>query len=264
MLEDAALIRYVDGESPVEERALIDAAAAADTAVAERLDALRRRSARLRSLLAAGDPAVPDSLIAYQPDGRTAVADAHARPQPGGDTATGAPERTVIPLRTVPPRARPAWLRAAIIVVLVGAAMLAVPPVRAWIIDGLQRIGVLDAVPQPAPAPDPVRVDTLEIRGFDAAGDFTIELEHAQTSGQLVVRIAAVAEALAELHTRGESASPLFLPDGLRIANHDSSTADYVVTLPIGLRTIRVRIPGVTDTTWTPAGPAEHRFDLRR
>ena len=260
-LEDAALVRYLDGESPAEERARVAAAAASDPGVAARLDALRRRSDRLRAMLAGEDPALPGGLATFTPATRGPEANADVRwgrpEQTAADTAAGA----IVPLR--PPgagRASVVWLRAAAIIVLVVGAALAVAPVRAWIIDGLERAGLLGGTTPPAPV---APVDTLGISGFALTDPFTIEVDHLQREGRLVVRIADGPESAAELHTRGGGESFFVLPDGLRIVNHDASRADYVVTLPLGPRSIRVRIPGAADTTWVASAAAEHVFSLR-
>ncbi len=243
--DDAALIRYLDGESTADEQRAIDAAAAADPDFAARLDRLRARSERLHALLADADPTVPPALRTFTPGTPQSTAD-------------------VVPLR--PASARPAasvWLRAAMITLLAAAAALMVPPLRAWVVDGLERVGLLsggEAMPAPVTAP----VDTLGISGFEMAAEFTIDVDHAQREGRLTVRIAANAEPQAELHTRGGGESFFVLPDGLRIVNREASTADYMVILPVGARSIRVNVPGVVDSTWTTAVAGEWTVRLRK
>ena len=259
--EDAALVRYLDGESPAGERAHVAAAAASDPGVADRLDTLQRRSDRLRVLLAGEDALLPRGLATFTPATRGPESIADVRWVQPEETAAGTMDGEIVPLRPRDTRrASAVWLRAAAIALLVVVAALTVAPVRAWIFDGLERVGLLRGPTPPAPV---VPVDTLGISGFALAQAFTIEVDHRQLEGRLVVRIADVQDSEAELHTRGGGESFFVLPEGLRIVNHEASMANYVVTLPLGLRSIHVRIAGVVDTTLVPAAAAEHVFSLR-
>jgi hypothetical protein len=229
--DDALLVRYIDGEASEDERAQVEAAAAADPAMAERLARLEQRTRALSDTLGKADIATPDSLRSY---------DATRTRRDAG------PSRL---------------LRAALFLGLAAAAAMMVPPVRAWVIDVLQRTPPRDEASAPAPAL--VTIDTVAIF-FDAPPEFLIELEAAQRGGRLIVRIADVDQATAELRTPGGTESFFVVPEGLRIVNGDVSTAEYEIALPRSVREVRVRVPGSADVTYGTAGSERRVFELGR
>ena len=229
--DDAMLLRYIDNEASDDERALVDAAAQADATVATRLEQLQQRSHAARATLRSADMPTPASLHAFDTN----------RPP----TADGS--------RT--------WLRAAILLGALGLGAFAVPPVRAWILDA---VGLADRQETgKAPVPEPVPIDTVAIF-FDAPPEFLIELEAAQRNGQLIVRVADVEQASAELRTPGGTESFFVIPEGIQIVNGDVSTAEYEITLPRTVRDVRIRIPGAEDVTYTTAGNERRVFLLGR
>ena len=229
--DDAMLVRYIDNEASDEERAQVDAAALADATIATRLEQLQRRSHAARAAMRSADMPTPASLHAFDTN----------RPP----TADGS---------------RP-WLRAAILLGALGLGAFAVPPVRAWILDA---VGLADRQETgKAPVPEPVPIDTVAIF-FDAPPEFLIELEEAQRNGQLIVRVADVEQASAELRTPGGTESFFVIPEGIQIVNGDVSTAEYEITLPRTVRDVRIRIPGAEDVTYTTAGNERRVFLLGR
>ena len=229
--DDAMLVRYIDNEASDEERALVDAAAQVDATVAARLAQLQRRSRAASTALRSEDVPTPASLHSFDTN----------RPP----TAEGS--------RT--------WLRAAILLGGLGLGAFAVPPVRAWILD---VAGIADRQETgEAPVPGPVPIDTVAIF-FDAPPEFLIELEEAQRNGQLIVRVADVEQASAELRTAGGTESFFVIPEGIQIVNGDVSTAEYEITLPRSVRDVRVRIPGVEEVIYTTAGNERRVFPIGR
>ncbi|MGH7500601.1 MAG: hypothetical protein ACREL7_02475 [Longimicrobiales bacterium] len=231
MPDDALLVRYIDGEASADERALVESVSAGDPTVAARLAQLEERTKAARAALAQADIAAPAALAAFKPGA--------ARSNIGHSM----------------------WLRAALVVGLLGAAALAVPPVRAWVLDVLQRDmspDVSDSVPGA-----PVTIDSVMIF-FDVPPEFTIELDAAQRDGQVTVRIADVDQATAELRTPGGTESFFVVPEGLRIINGDISTAEYEIVLPRSVREVRVRIPGSPDVMYATADSETRVFELGR
>lgn len=225
--DDAMLVRYIDNDATEAERSVVENAVAADATVAARLAQLEKRSGAARAAFAAADVPVPPSLDTFD-----------------------APRPT--------PRI---WLRAALLIGALGVGAFAVPPVRAWILDTLGRSsGRSGAAVQP---PVPVVIDTVGIF-FDAPPEFLIELEAAQRDGRLIVSVADVGQAGAELRTPGGTESFFVTPEGLQIVNGDVSTAEYEITLPRTVRDVRIRIPGQEDVTYATSGNERRVFELGR
>ncbi|HEU0077504.1 MAG TPA: hypothetical protein VFQ76_07625, partial [Longimicrobiaceae bacterium] len=80
---------------------------------------------------------------------------------------------------------------------------------------------------------------------------FTLEVAAPQAAGAVEVRRAAGSAATAEQTGGGEQAELLVLPSGVRIRNAPGATADYRVTVPASVRTVRVRVGGGRETTLT-------------
>jgi hypothetical protein len=210
---DAELIRYLDGETNAQERGRIDTALAADASLAERLAILRRRGERLSALLADADPdrAVMDSANPARADSRLS-------------------------------RIRPAWLRAAMIVALLGASLL-VPPVRAWIIDRIEAVAGFD---DPAAESSP---DTPPDAGAPLAYDITvtgstleIEIDALQADGELIVHASDAGGARLEPVGAGAGDPILLSTDRVRIENSAGSTTSYRLGVPSSVTTLRVRM----------------------
>jgi hypothetical protein len=194
---------------------------------------LRRRGERLSVLLAVASPSASE-IAAASPASLASVT-----PITAARTASGA-SRNVNPMRDEPRF----WLRAAIVLLVLGGVM-AVPPVRAWVIRNLQRITSGEEAPAPSPAPDPVpAADNFAVHFPVSAPFVTIEVAARQVAGRLVIRLFDVAEASAEIRGNASEESFLVLPDQntLRIQNARSSRADYLITLPRSVTEVRVTV----------------------
>jgi hypothetical protein len=237
--DDGELVRYLDGEASPDERTRIETEAASNPELAHRLAVLRHRATRLSALLEEADVAAPDRLTPAIP--------LRPRPAPG-------------------PWHSP-WLRAAAAVLLLVSVTLAVPPLRARVIDGLQRI--LGRTESGTTAPTPLitlpSIDTFSV-GFHAPSvTFLIELQSAQAGGRLIVRVADVTEGSVEVRARhGGEESPFVWSEGLRINNTPASTAEYEIVLPRHVRDVTIRIPGSSDTGWNTTVTAQRIFELGR
>jgi hypothetical protein len=255
-LDDAALVRYLDGELPEIERARLERDLAGDPAAAARLATLRRRSERLRTLLHRDDAA------AAQLDRRV--------PEP--PHRTGAAPRTIVFGR--PRRDREALrLRAAVVILALLAAGLVVPPVRAWIASGITRLtgdeaaaGVDVHAAQPTPGDDTAVTVTLEARG----DTFDIRIDRHQAEGTLIVRrsrgetaalpggdTASDDRGRAVLRGAAGDADLLVLPGSLHVRNGEGARASYEVSLPASIRSVRIRIGDHVSIAPLTADPLE-------
>lgn len=237
-LSDGDLVRLLDAEGESAERERTDGHLRGCQPCTERLDSLRRRSQRLSLLLAQTTPAAPEPDV-------LSVVRARKRRQ-----------------------ASPPWLRAAAaVVVVLGAALLA-EPVRAWVADLLgSRQTEIAAPSQPHPQSAPVRPSSpaagTRVQFTPAAAEVELDVASYQAGGAVIFGVAEVPEVTVQV--KGGMADLLVLPSGIRIGNAPESTADYQVTLPAGVRQVRVRVGG-GDPRVIPAAhiAGVERLDLRR
>jgi hypothetical protein len=80
---------------------------------------------------------------------------------------------------------------------------------------------------------------------------FTLDVAVPQGAGSVEIHRAAGASATAEQTGGGEQAELLVLPSGVRIRNAPGATADYRVTVPASVRTVRVRVGEGRETVLT-------------
>ncbi|HLL46986.1 MAG TPA: zf-HC2 domain-containing protein [Longimicrobiaceae bacterium] len=246
-LSDGEIVRLLDGETDAGERARLEAHAAGCEACGARLRQLRRRSARLSGILLASDPEAPPA------------------PTEVPDELTLRRMRRAGEARPVPAR-RPR-LRVAAVVALLLAAGVVASPLRAvvaeWLRTQWERIAAL--APRPAaPAAQAPASSSAEPAGSGARVQFTpqgatfrLEVAVPQAGGAVEVRRAAGASATAEQIGGGEQADLLVLPSGVRIRNAPGATADYRVTVPASVRTVRVRVGEGRETVLTADEVAE-------
>lgn len=237
-LSDGDLVRFLDTEGEPAERERMDGHLRRCDPCGQRLDSLRRRSQRLSVLLTQTTPAAPEPDI-------LAAARARKRRQ-----------------------ASPPWLRAAaMVVVVLGAALLA-DPVRAWVADflGISRTE-LAAPSQPESQPAPIAPSAPEAEtrvGFTpASAEVELDVASYQAGGAIRFQAGEVAEVTVQVQEG--TADLLVLPSGIRIGNTPESTADYQVTLPAGVRQVRVRVGGGAPRVIPAARiAAGERLELRR
>jgi hypothetical protein len=212
---DAELIRYLDGELDGAAAARVDAALATHPPTRERLEQLRRRGERVGDLLRQTDPDVPAAL-ATNPFRTTASGNANGSAN---------------------------WLlRAAAVLLIAAGAITLVPPLRAWVVDGVQRVLERDPVDSIA-ASSSVVPDTFDV-AFDVQSTLDFELLMWQREGTLRIRVAEAATATAQIHTRSGLEEFYVIPGGVRVNNANSSIADYELVVPTTVRMIRVTIGG--------------------
>ncbi len=227
-LEDGALIRFIDGEANAQERTTVETHTVDCPACATRLAELRRLSASVSAAFTAAD--VSPRRFVYPVVLRRS-------------------RRSRIPLSA-----------AAAILLVVAAIAAAAPPVRAWLHarwvelrgGSSQQQG---SVPQ---TPPNARHTTVRFVPRDAA--FTIELTAPQSGGVLTVDVSDDTIATAVLSDGSAGGEELVvMPMGLKIVNHQSTVASYVVRLPRTITEVTVhvgsgpahRLSRLTDRRWT-------------
>ncbi len=256
-VDDADLIRWLDGELDDDERARVLDAVSRDSALAARLEQLRGRSARFSTLLQGTDP---DLAVAGggSPTGGTAagkIIELNA----AWAARQGGPARPV-----PPPQAMPGWLRAAAVVGVLLAGSLLVPPVRAWVAGQLRPGAAPDAmIPSGNGNVAALPIDTLGIHFESAATAFTIEFAVAPATGLLTVEWRDVDSVSVESYTAGGADLVRVRDDRVRVNNAGTSTSDYRVELPVRVTELRVRLPGRDEIRLTSEAGAVRRRILQ-
>jgi hypothetical protein len=223
-INDAELIRYLDGELTAVDKAAIDASPEATA----RLNQLRKRSARMSALLQTANPdadEVTHSAERIRPQ---------MHPVKRQRLSMSAPMRV-----------------AAAITLLLGFGMV-IPPVRAQIVDWVRQAAATvgfttestaptePVTPAPVqPAPEPV-VPAVTVH-FDVTAD-TFDITHSLTAGTLVIQRWVEIRGLAE-STRAD-AEFVFVPRGVRITSATTADAVYTIKLPARASTVRIQSAG--------------------
>ncbi|HSJ23966.1 MAG TPA: hypothetical protein VK929_04760 [Longimicrobiales bacterium] len=151
------------------------------------------------------------------------------------------------------------WLRAAAVLLLMAAPVVAVPALREWVVDSIIGDGATPgaatlAVPESAG-------EAAIIRFVPAAGPFIVSVDAAQEDGTLTLRVDADAgqAALETLpYPGGASVEPVISEGSLRLRNSPAAAASYTLTLPASVTRVVVTVDGVPvadlDTTALAGG----------
>jgi anti-sigma factor RsiW len=229
--DDADLIRLGDGECSDQERGQIERHVAICQACARRREALRRLGVAVTAALAAADVGEHSSA---PPAARPRRARAWARHQ--------------------------AALRAAVVLLAIGAVTASAQPVRGWLAARWEDLRVLVAPRAPVRAGSQ---EAAAVRFVPATSVFTIELVARQPAGVLTIAVAADTIATATV-TPGSGREELIVrPAGLRIVNEPDAVASYDVRLPEGVSEVWVRIADQPARHLVPAPGAQWTIDLK-
>lgn len=203
--DDATLIRLLDGELSDEAAARIREAQEADPALRARLNELRSAGRRFSAL--AIDVPVPET-----PKPRLA---------PGDRAASGR-----------------AWiLRLAAGMVLLAALGLASPQVRAWVVQGAERVAaLLGAAGPPAPEAGPEGRSTIIL---SPTPRFLVEVASG-VGGALVIR-AVEGDEIRVTPPPGSRPALTVVPGGLRIADPGIRESEFLLELPGSVEAVEVR-----------------------
>jgi len=218
--DDGTLVVYLDGG--LEPGARADVAAHVHDCVrcADRLAELEARSRGVGAWLARHEP-TPPPREAY---------DLAARPR-----TASAPRR---------------WAIAAGIVLAVGVVA---GPARGWL---LGRIGLAPDGPAASP---PVATGETSTTSFVPAGDeVTVSFDAGATGRRLVVALGT--DPLVTLRAPAPDVELLVRPDRVEVHDAHQPPRDYRLTVPDGVRRIRVRVPGARDVVLAPGPVGETRI----
>jgi len=138
------------------------------------------------------------------------------------------------------------WRIAAMLAVVIGIT-LTVTPARAWLLERLGPVATLlggsdDAAVSPEPG---VPVVASSVRF--SASDTVLFVEFSvrpRGGGVSFDRGTSRTEVSAEVRSGSATDELVVFGSGIRIVNSDTSTADYVVTLPTSIQFVEVRIAG--------------------
>jgi hypothetical protein len=244
-LQDAVLLRLLDGEHSLGEDHAWSAHVGACTRCAAALAQLRDDAATVRGWLdrAAFEDALPPA--AALPHGHPlAHAPAHgAAEHAGGVRATDHHRRSGARRSTRSWHDTAPWLRAAAILLLIAAPVAAIPAVREFVTGAIAE---LRGDPQVvAPVSAPLTTAPSIIRFQPAGGEFLVRIDAAQAAGTLRILPAAGREAVLQLHDGGV-AGPVIAADAVHLRNTAEATDSYVLYLPPTVTQVTVLIDGRT------------------
>lgn len=226
-VDDAAIVRYLDGEGDAADRERLESHVATCVRCRAALEELRAASRRVSRWLPLAD----------EP------------PETG-------PE--VVPLLSRQ-RSMPAFVRAAaVLALLIVGLSLAIGPVRARLADwlGLDRAPATTTEERAVPS-IPDEAGGVRISFVPEGARFTLSFESSASSGTVTITPVDVARVTGEV-TRGE-AELQTLPDGLVVRGASGEDVHYRLEVPRTLERVEVRVEG--RTVWS-GPPAEARIDL--
>ena len=214
--DDGAIIQWIDGALSREERAALDSHFADCAECAARRAAIVRRGQRLSALLRQSDLPVPVAAL----------------------RVTLARRRQGLPVQ---------WkVAAALALALAGA--VAVPQVRAWIVD------VARAVWGPRPA-----TPQIGAVSFVPEGTVLTIRTPARAGGRLMLEV-VVGDRVSAVGAGGRPLPGLtVLPDEVRIGDAGDSAAVYTVRIPARLLSVRVIVGNATAQVFRPSSVGERR-----
>ncbi len=221
-LDDAEIVRLIDGEAAGQEQRRWRDHLSACARCQEEVAAMRAHSRTISEWLDRAD---------LQPDEERATPMAEAE----GTSARRLEARRRLPARRSHLTAGP-WLKAAAIILLMAAPVMAIPGAREWV---AQRIGTGTANVAQAettlatPGEDD---DAVLIRFQPAEGAFLLSISTIQAEGMVTIsRTSADGEAVLEVGTGRDRPQTVVSGRGIQIENQVTSTASYALALPRGV-----------------------------
>jgi hypothetical protein len=220
---DGDLLRLIDGACDSGERIRIERHLAQCTVCKETARLFRATSSELEQAL--------DGLEIVPPT------DAKARILAAAEKAASTRIQA-----SVGPWLRPG-VRAAAVIAFLAASGLWVPPVRAWVFElfssrSADQSEVLIA-PEVVAPPPPAASSTISF--VPTAAVFTLEIAARQADGSVVLRAGQSRVASARITGSSSDDSFLVTSEGIRIDNSATSNANYEVTVPMSISSVRVK-----------------------
>lgn len=221
-LDESALLRLIDGDGAAEELAALRTHLRSCDACTSRMDLLERRSVRVAAVL---------DELQLPADFR------HPAPGSPFSTSTRAGARSRLGSRT-------GWMRAAAVVVLLLAPLLAIRPLRAAVNEWLSaRWTEVAELVRGGSAPAPPADDAGATLWFAPAGpELRVEFAARQTGGALIIRISPTDEGSLQVVNGTGGETPMISDRGIRILNTRHSVASYELGVPSGVRSVIVRV----------------------
>ncbi|HSJ08920.1 MAG TPA: hypothetical protein VK928_03380 [Longimicrobiales bacterium] len=239
-MDTGLLVLHLADELDAHEAAAARAHLTHCAACRERATALSRGLAQVGPTLAAADIALPSDDEWVRMRSRIAAAATRA------------------------PRHRTAVLRAAALVLLLGAAALALsPPLRAWALDQWRTLVTDDAAPTATvdPRPDPI-VDAAHSVGFHAGARVDVVFDVEQLAGSLEVRFSD-RDSIARIGAVQGAMAPLVIDGGaVRIANEATSRTSWTLDLPRAVERVMLRVGAGEPVVLVRGAAASSRVDL--
>lgn len=227
-LDDGELLRLLDGEGSVAERAQLVEHIEACVVCHQRHGVLAAWSRAASEVLSRADAA--PRVFALHENGRG------------------------------PGTVRRWWPAAAAVVLLVAGTVAVAAPVRTWMVARWPTLGHLlhvstpTAAQAPTPAPSPA---VGEVSFTPDSNVLVVRVATRQVEGSLVLETSSTATASATVRGQGEHEAVVVLPNELRIANTATSRATYRLTLPARLKRVDVVIDGDRALSLTPVAPGD-------
>lgn len=221
-LDESALLRVIDEDGAAEELALFHAHLLTCDGCTSRMDLLERRSVRVSEML---------DELQLPPDFK------HPVPVSPFPASTRAGVRSPRGFRTD-------WIRAAAVIVLLLAPLLAIQPLRAAVGEWLSaRWTEVAALVGGGSAPERRADDAGATLWFAPAGpELRVEVAARQTGGALIIRISPTDEGSLQVVNGNGNEMPMISDRRIQILNTPQSVASYELGVPSGVRTVIVRV----------------------
>jgi hypothetical protein len=217
-LEDDQIVRLLDREASAREREVWEHHVAGCEPCRTEVETLRSQSAAITQWLARAD---------FERSGH--------RPLPSA--RWGAPDQRPAGWRSaLPARDAAAWLKAAAVVLLVAAPLVAIPGTREWIAERLA--GDVGPAPSTLEVGDEWDGTATVVHFIPAPGTFTVAIAAGQEVGAITVgRSEPGQQAVLEVSDRSPEADPTRPETAVsarevRIENDPSATASYTLLVP--------------------------------
>jgi hypothetical protein len=211
-VDDGELVRQIDGEAP----AAVGAHIASCQPCSTRLQEMRERLARLSDLLRDIDVVTPP---------------------------IAAPDAAALRLIRAERWVSRLWQAAAAVVLVAG---LAVSPLGAWVAAQVGRLGAAltsDGDGRRAASPEVPSEPGPTVVYFEPVGaELTVRLAARPSAGSF--RVDRDDRASAQIVRAHAGESLVVLPSELRIRNTPASRADYLITVPASVHSVRVQVEG--------------------
>jgi anti-sigma factor RsiW len=247
-MDDPQLVRYIDREGSPDDRRHWDAHLGSCPRCRSEVATLRDQSAAITAWLDRADferGAHAPAATAAAPLAAPPVGPIVGTIAPTGGAHPPAPTPTAAGRSRLPFAGAGSWLKAAVIVLLVAAPLVAITPARGWVAD---RLGLADTEQHLTPAARAVgemEAAAAVIRFAPAPGTFQVAIEAPQERGDLTLgRVDAGSLAVLEVVGAGPWPEAVVSAQGVRIENEAAAAASYRLLLPPEVTAVGLTLAG--------------------